>query len=192
MDQWVIDAILLLFGAIVGTGVGRFWEKIDRRSKKDREQIDKIVKIISPESEALQFLRGYDFGNPYRKEYTEPFWKLKSLLSQPSYFFINRKLEKAKKELQQELTDFQEMIAENMFLSDRHQGFWELANPHDVIVQTVLIRRSQGEEISGEELAQLEKKLLDNHDKVVKKINLTADNICKKYDILISIANRIL
>ncbi len=187
MDQWlqyIINTVL----AVLGIVAGRYWERHDRRLKKDKEQVEKILNLVPVDSEALQFLRQHDFGTPYRNGQTEPFWKLSKLLSLPSYFFLNKNLEKAKKELQKELMNFQNSIAENIFLSDRHNGFWELVEPNETIATKALRKRSHGEAISDDEIAQV----WDNYNKTKGELNSMANNMCKKYDTRISIAYRIL
>jgi len=184
--QWAITTIV----GILGILAGRYWERYDRRLKKDKEQIEKIVKLVPVDSGTLLFLRQHDFGDSYRMGEIDSLWELRRLLNQPSFFLIDTRLEKAKNELRQEINDFKNLITTEIFVSDRQPKSWELANPTDVIVHWVRVRKGQEKPMSDEEFALLEKETWNHYYDIRKKLNLLAENVCQKYDILISLAHR--
>jgi hypothetical protein len=184
--QWIATPIV----GILGIVLGRYLKWFDRQSEKDRELIEKIVNLVPVEGEALQFLRHHDFGNSYRDGQTEPFWALRRLFSQPSYFFIDKKLEKAKKDLVQELTSFEELISTEVFVSDVNPKFWQLADPDKTAIEMAFIKDRRGEKMSDEEFARLEEESWSYYNNTKKKLETMANNICRKYDTLMIEAHK--
>lgn len=191
MEQW-IQFVINIIVALAGIFAGRFWERYDRQSKKDKELIEKIFNLLPFESGTLYFLRKHDFGSRYENGTTKPIWELQSFLNEQSYFFINKKLEKARNLLKKDINDFEALISKYMFVSDRIKGYWELANPDEVIREKVMYRKSVGKEMSEDEYNEYSQMVRNKHNKIVEDLNLLANNICKNYDNLASLARRVL
>jgi len=180
--QWVVGVVV----ALAGVFAGRFWEKNDRQIKKDKELIEKIITLIPVDGNAISFLRMHDFASSYQREYTKPFWELRRLLNQPNCFFINKKLEEKRKELQEELFEFENLVAIEVFASEKQDGYFGVDNPYVIIRFIKQAKKNDGEVMSDEEVEHV----MSHHKKTVDRLNLLSSNISDIYDSLISIAHR--
>jgi uncharacterized membrane-anchored protein YhcB (DUF1043 family) len=191
MDQWVQWVVTTII-AVVAIFVGRIWEKYDRRSKKDRELIDKILLIVPIGSDTYRFLKEHDFGGMFRQNNLRPLHDLRILLGQPSIFFLNKRLNKLKTELYQSVAGFLELVVEKMFTHSVQLDYLSLVDTHEAFRLRVGFLRQEGMLPSETELEQLRKEIGDDFVKTRKQLNEMAGNICDKYDNLVMSATRIL
>lgn len=180
--QWVVNVIV----ALAGIFAGRFWEKNDRQIKKDRELIEKIITFIPVGGKAIYFFREHNFENQYLAENTKPFSELRRLLNQPNCFFINKKLEENRQELKEELIKFENLIAIEVFASERNNGYVGVDNPYNIVRYMNQEKTKRGEVISDE----TEEHVMSHHKETVDRLNQLSSNICDIYDSLISMAHR--
>ena len=189
MDQWLQWAITTIVG-ILGILAGRFWERFDRKLNKDRDLINKIVSIVPIDSESLLALRENVYANPYDVEELESLWKLEKLLRQPSYFFLDNKLEKNKFGLMMAIGDFHNFIMDDRFISrERSENYYFIKYPDEVDTMEKL--RQDGQ-FSEEEITQIIEE--DRHHFYGAQhslLSLSMD-VCDKYDALMINAHKIL
>lgn len=185
--QWIVATIIAIFGIVAG----RIWEKYDHRLKKDRALLDEILKIVPKGSDTYFFLKQHDFGDAFTKEPLRPLRELELLLDQPSIFFLNNKLEKMKQKLHKTIEEFNELLVEKTFPHQVNLDFYELPDPDEVLVVRARFISSQ-RELSDEEFSQMENEFRKNYQQMREKLNSMSDNVCEKYDALISAAHRIL
>ena len=185
--QWIVTTIV----AIIAIFAGRMWERYDRRLKKDKELINNILRLIPVGSDTYLFLQEHDFGIPFVLDPLKPLDELEHLLSQTSIFFLNKKLEKMRKELLQAITDFQDFLAIKIF-THRVTDFYGLIQPDETIVSRVTLLRNQGTQLSDDDIRHLEKEIRTDYQQTIEKLGSMSRNICKKYDDLVSTSHRIL
>ena len=185
--QWILTTII----AIVAIIVVRIWGRYDHRLKKDKYLLDTILKIVPTGSDTYLFLKQHDFGDAFRREPLRPLQELEMLLAQPSNFFLNKRLEKMKQQLCQDIKEFYELLLEKTFPHEVTRDFFEIPKPDQVFIRRTRFIEGQ-RKLSDEELSQLKKGIHKAYEQTRKELNKRSDNICEKYDVLISTAHRIL
>jgi len=190
MDQWVQWLVTTVI-AIITLFIGRIWERHDYRLKKDRVFLDEILKCVPKGSDTYLFLKQHDFGNAFTREPLKPLRELELLLEQPSNFFLNKRLDVMKQELHRSIKEFDEFLTEKTFPHQVSLDFYEIPDPNDVLVERARIIRNQ-RELSDAEFHQMESEIQKDYQQTREKLNSMSDEICKKYDALVSTAYRIL
>ncbi|MBI5298488.1 MAG: hypothetical protein HY869_23670 [Chloroflexi bacterium] len=188
MDQWLQWAITTIVG-ILGILAGRFWERFDRRSEKDRGLITKIAGIVPIDSKSLMALRENAYANPYNREDLESLWKLEKLLSQPSNFFLDNKLENNKLDLLEAIRDFHHFITDDRFISQKDLETYFIEYPDEVVNKEEL--RQDGR-FSEEEISQTIEEDRNNFSRTENMLLSLSKSVCDKYDALMINAHKTL
>lgn len=136
-------------------------------------------------------MKQHDFGDAFRQEPLKPLRELELLFEQSSNFFLNKKLEKMKRELFHDIKNFNEFLIEKTFPHEVTRDFYEIPKPDQVFIRRSRFIEGQ-RELSDEALGQLEKDIRKAYEQTRKELNSRSDGVCKKYDALISTAHRIL
>ena len=92
--QWGITAIV----GILGILAGRYWERHDRRIKKDIEVINQINEILSSNG-MIEYMRHQDFADTFSTGVFRVMRDFISYCEKPDSYFLDRKLESHRKDL---------------------------------------------------------------------------------------------
>jgi len=135
--------------------------KFNRKLEKDKKLFDEFKDELLPSS-TIEYFREKNFRDPFSYKRLEPIYEIEWEAKKPEFEFLNKKLEKAKKELVSNIIHFKDVISPYTFLLE-----------NDVANDIMQIHENVDEEI-------------------IRDIHQTADKICDKYDELIKLGRRIL
>ena len=172
--QWAITSLI----SILAIFVGRAWERYDRRQRKDRELVDKVIAIIPIGSDTYRFLSEHDFGGMFRQASLRPLRDLELLLSQPSNFFLEKKLEQKKQDLCQAITEFEELVIERTFPHDVQPDYAVLPDPYDIAMHRIRHLDTQNK-MSDEEFNQLVAEARKTQENIRQKLNSLSTTVCE-------------
>lgn len=116
--EFIVPTVTGLLGILLG----RYWIMLDRHVIRDKEVFNNLIRILPLVDGGLEHLRDRDLGTrPYSTERISDLYDFVENIYRPDFIFINRKLEKKKRELGGEV--------ENLLLALQRETFGYSDNP---------------------------------------------------------------
>ena len=175
--KWAVDVII----GILGILVGRTWEKYDRRGKKDKDTLEKLMDVFPDDNPTIRFLRDYDLGGRFKWSLEEPLDDLSYLLRQPEFFFLNKKVEKEKALLKTNLKKFLAYLSEHTFVCDGATNFKRLPTPDQVARERWDFLEARGMENISDIIKSEREEREEEHSKKQQKLNQLATDVYEAY-----------
>jgi len=161
--QWAVTIVV----GILGTLVGREWQKHARTVEKDKITFAKTLELL-PSNGSIYFLRTHSFGSAFEPiDDLMDFRMFREYCAQPEFFYLDKELESLRIELLENFEKLENRIFAETSSAGLNQGFYRLRLPEDY------------PEIDYEKFYSVENEL-----------NTQASLICKNYDQLIKTAHR--
>lgn len=105
--QWGITTIV----GILCIFIGRYWKQREYSANKDKKILEKFDELL-PYS-VIEFIHHHDFGDSFENNIFIYFDKTIYENSRPDFFFLDKKLEKLRKEFIEKLNVFRHLLALN-------------------------------------------------------------------------------
>lgn len=178
--QWVIATIITLVSSF-SFFIGRVWEKRDYRTKKDKDTFQKFQEVFPADNPVIHFLRHDDIGLLCTREFLISIKTLSRLLDEPTFFFLDKKIENEKTTLKRTLDQLLDYTATRLFPSDRNPGYVLLIKPSDTLERRLDILSSQGVQITCEMRQNEFEKIQKNYRNNMETLNQLAIDVYNAY-----------
>jgi len=165
---WIVGVIqILISGYVVYEKKDKFTGEQSRKIEQDQENLRRIIKMIPP-SNLIHYLREVDFAGAFDLFRFDGLFKFIDEFQDPTFEFINPRLEKFRKELFNEINELSKLIGQHTFVIDTSEGVRWSRIPKEYSYTRP-----------------------DYFKQISKQMNNLADNICAVYDKLIHTGRRL-
>ena len=117
--------LIPILTVILSFTLNKIREKSKRNLKKDQEIFASLKSSFTDGRDLSLFFRDQSVGEPIHQEYISKIDSLNRKLHQPDFIFMDRKLEKHRKQLKDKLSEFWEILVPNIF-PQANPDFYEL------------------------------------------------------------------
>ena len=157
---WSITTGISLIVGILGTLVGRSWQRHDNKVAKDKETLSKLIQIL-PSDGIIFYIRTRDFGLPFSHNVFISMDDFMDNCSRPEFFFIDKKLELLRKQLLKCIDDFDSRLAQESFVHVQLENSNSIKPAHEY---------SDFQEYKSicDELNNLAGKVINAYDKLIR------------------------
>jgi hypothetical protein len=95
----LLEIVKIIVSAILGAFAGRYLKLLDRQKERDKETYEQLLKAL-PTSGGMAYIRDRDMAGAIKEEYIDDLREFVEVISKhPDFIFVDRSLEKKKKEL---------------------------------------------------------------------------------------------
>jgi hypothetical protein len=187
--QWIIATLI----AVVSIFIGRYWGLHDRKRKKDQELLDKIKQALPSDGNTVSYLlKKHDFRTQYDSDYFKPLFSLERLLNIPDSFFLDRKLEKLRKNLSNKLRTFINIEKQYVFTSKGKPGYYEIASAEEIFQGMRSGMERPGELSDQDEFQETYRKAREQYENTAEKLNTAASELLAAYNKLLIKAHQVI
>jgi hypothetical protein len=148
----------------------KYKEKANRNLIKDQEVFESLKSSFTEGRDLVVFFRDHSVGDLTHRGYITQLCALKEKLQSSGFIFVDRKLEKYRKQLSDEISKFIEYTSVNFFTHEDQHDYYELK----------FRRRAQQGDIEAEE----------RFTSLYKEIDDVGTTIYRTYDNLVTLAQK--
>ncbi|MBE7536277.1 MAG: hypothetical protein HS124_11170 [Anaerolineales bacterium] len=116
--QWAITTAV----GILGILVGRAWQRRDKNNQKDKEILDEITKLL--DKDTISYCRQQNFTGAFDWDRLVGLNKFIEACEHSSFYFLDKRLEKLRKQLLETATGFYRELSLNSFREDQVDSRW--------------------------------------------------------------------
>ena len=117
--------LIPILTVILSFTLDRIRERSTRSLKKDQETFASLKASFTDGRDLVIFFRDHSVGDPIHHDYVSQIDSLNRKLHQPDFIFIDRKLERHRRQLEDKVSEFMEILGTNIF-PQVNSDFYEL------------------------------------------------------------------
>lgn len=124
----VIRGLITIAVGIISLIAGRYWGLHDRKIAKDKETLNDLQKILT--LDIMLYMKEHDFGGAVLNTNIDRLYDFCYKCKDPSFFFLNSKMENLRSELCEKVQDFAETLSLESFPM-RNQEYNKIPAPEE-------------------------------------------------------------